>query len=275
MNFCKMHGLGNDFILLNGMDNPIDDYTQLAQKLCHRNLGIGADGILIVLPSKIADIRMRIINSDGSEANMCGNGIRCFAKYVFEKKIIAKEKFTIETFAGIIKPELMIQNNKISAIKVDMGKPNLERAEIPMLGKKGAVISEPIKVDNETYSITSMLMGVPHSMIFVDNIDSAPVESLGPKIEKHESFPKKTNVNFVEVLNRKEISVKTWERGAGLTYACGTGSCASVVASYLTGQTDRNVTVHLKYGDLVIDFLEDNTVFMTGPAEEVFCGVTL
>lgn len=272
MKFTKMHGLGNDFIVIDGHGIGEADYSRLAVKLCDRRLGIGADGILLVLPSEREDIRMRIINSDGSEADMCGNGIRCFAKYVYERGIIQKERFRIETFAGTMVPRLNTEQKKVISVKVDMGKPVLERERIPMAGPNGRVLNESLSVDGKEYQITSMLMGVPHTMVFVDNLDETEILTYGPKIERHSAFPKKTNVNFVKVINHYEIAVRTWERGAGRTLACGTGSCAAVVASYLNKKTDRTVTVHLEKGDLLIQYAEDGTVFMTGPAEEVFTG---
>lgn len=270
--FTKMHGLGNDFIFMHTI-NPNDyDLSQLAIKLCDRRLGIGADGIVLVLPSENADTRMRIVNSDGSEANMCGNAIRCFAKYVYENKLLNKEKFTIETFAGTIIPELNITDGKVTSVRVDMGEPRLERVAIPMTGTNGKVIDEQLLVNGNHFSITSLLMGVPHTMVFVEDAERADVTDIGPQIEKHQSFPKGTNVNFVKVLNSGEIKVRTWERGAGATLACGTGCCASAVASFLNNKTGRKVTVHVAVGSLFIEWAEDNHVYMTGPAETVFKG---
>lgn len=272
MLFSKMHGLGNDFILINGLEGSEQDYNALAAIVCDRHLGIGADGLEVVLPSDAADLRMRIINSDGSEAEMCGNGIRCFAKYVYEKGIIDKTTFTVETLAGIMEPELIVEDGIVKLVKVNMGKPGLERSDIPMIGAKGMVLDEAIDVDGDEYKISAMLVGVPHTMVFVDDAESAPLYEIGPKIENHKLFPQRTNVNFVEVINDGEIKVRTWERGAGVTLACGTGCCASVVAAALTGRTARKATVHLMEGDLIIDWTEDGTIFMTGPAINVFEG---
>ncbi|HEY4787028.1 MAG TPA: diaminopimelate epimerase [Bacteroidales bacterium] len=267
-----MHGLGNDFILLNNL-NPSDyDLGKLAVKLCHRQLGIGADGIVLVLPSDKADIRMRIVNSDGSEPNMCGNAIRCFAKYVYENKIITKKQFSIETFAGVIIPELITDQGNVTEVSVNMGKPGLERNDIPMTGRPGFVINEPLPVGNETFFVTSMLMNIPHTMVFVDNIEEIDIVGIGRQIEKHPNFPKGTNVNFVQVINEKEVKMRTWERGAGYTLACGTGSCATGVAAFLNKKTGRKVIVHLALGDLTIEWKDDNNVYMTGPAETVFAG---
>lgn len=270
--FTKMHGLGNDFIFMHTI-NPNDyDLSKLAIKLCDRRLGIGADGIVLVLPSEKADFRMRIVNADGSEANMCGNAIRCFAKYVHENKLLHKEKFTIETFAGTIIPELNISDGKVVSVRVDMGEPQLERTSIPMTGTNNKVIDEQLLVNGHSFSITSLLMGVPHTMVFVDDVEKADVTGIGPQIEKHQLFPKGTNVNFVKVLNPSEIKVRTWERGAGATLACGTGCCASAVASILNNKTARKVTVHVTVGSLLIEWKEDNHVYMTGPSETVFKG---
>jgi len=269
-----MHGLGNDFIFFENPDNTEIDYSSLAIKLCHRQLGIGADGIIAVLPSKVADLRMRIINADGSEANMCGNAIRCYAKYAWERGLVKSKTFRIETFAGIIIPEVITRNGKVGSVRVNMGAPDLRRAAIPMLGDEPAAINVMLPLGESEINITSILMGVPHTMIFVDNLDSVDVKEFGPTIEKHPLFPKGTNVNFVEVVNRDRVKLRTWERGAGATLACGTGSCATAVASILNEYTDRSVTIELQYGELLIEWAEDGTVFMTGPAEESFTGET-
>lgn len=274
MRFTKMHGLGNDFIVLESDTKKEVDYFGLAKDLCDRHQGIGADGILLVEPSRIADVKMRVVNADGSEAEMCGNGIRCFAKYVYEKGLVKKEKLTVETLAGIIEPALLIKDGRIEGVKVNMGKPKFNRSDIPMSGAGETVLNEKIEANGGEYFITSLLMGVPHTMLFVDDISKAPVTSLGPIIEKHPLFPRKTNVNFVEVVNDSEIKVRTWERGAGATLACGTGSCASVVASHLLGKTKRNVMVRLALGSMDIEFADDETVYMTGPAAFVFEGDT-
>ncbi|MGE5395155.1 MAG: diaminopimelate epimerase [Candidatus Saccharibacteria bacterium] len=272
MQFQKMHGLGNDFIFLNDIDLTKYNLHSLAIQLCNRNTGIGADGIVLILPSKKADVRMRIVNADGSEADMCGNAIRCFAKLVYESGMIKKETFKIETFAGIIIPELIIHNDKVKAIRVDMGEPKLKRTDIPMTGKKtDTAVNVPLKVGRKTYSVTSLLMGVPHTIVFVEDIDKIDLPQVGRLIEKNPAFPKGTNVNFVQVINPNEIKVRTWERGAGSTLACGTGSCASVVASILNERTERQVTVHLALGDLFIEW-NDKNVMMTGPAMNVFSG---
>jgi diaminopimelate epimerase len=271
MKFQKMHGLGNDFILMDEIDPSKYDLSALAIKLCDRHQGIGADGIILILPSEIAEVKMRIINSDGSEADMCGNGIRCFAKYVYDNQINTAKSFTIETGAGVMIPELIVEDGKVLFVKVNMGAPKLNRSDIPMNGATGNVINESIQIAGKEYKITSLLMGVPHTMIFADNLDETELIMIGRLIEKHPSFPKGTNVNFVEVINDHEINVRTWERGAGRTLACGTGSCASAVASSLIGKTGTEVTVHLALGDLFIEWV-DGIVYMTGSANHVFAG---
>jgi len=272
-----MQGLGNDFILIDCLSKPLGDssfLSCLAKRLCNRNFGIGADGLILILPSSKADLRMRIINFDGSEAEMCGNGIRCFAKYVYENKIVTKSKFTVETLAGIIIPELIIVNKKVSGIKVDMGIPKLRRREIPMIGEDSpTVIDETLKVNPEQiFKITCVSMGNPHCIIFTDDVKSIAVSEIGPQIENHSLFPQKTNVEFIQVLNRKEVNFRVWERGVGETLACGTGACASLVASILNKKTDRQTLIHLPGGDLDIHWADDGHVYMTGPAELVFRG---
>lgn len=272
MKFIKMHGLGNDFIFFENLDNTSMDYATIAKKLCHRQLGIGADGIVIILPSEIADLRMRIINADGSEANMCGNAIRCFAKYAYEHELVKTKSFRIETFAGIIIPEVITDDDEVIAVKVNMGKPQLERTAIPMLGNENDAIDTSITVGDKNIKLTSLLMGVPHTMVYVDDLTHIDLERTGRSIEKHPTYPKGTNVNFVQVLSEDRIRVRTWERGAGATLACGTGSCASAVASFLNKHTGRKVSVELQYGQLDIEWTEDGNVFMTGPAEESYSG---
>lgn len=267
-----MHGLGNDFIFFENPDNLEMNYSALAVKLCHRQLGIGADGIIAVLPSEVADLRMRIINADGSEANMCGNAIRCFGKYAYERRLVSSKTFRIETFAGIIIPEVMLTGGKVTAVRVNMGKPSTERQFIPMLGNDAEAIQVPIQVGDQEFRITSLLMGVPHTMVFVGDLASVDLLKIGPAIEKHPLFPQRTNVNFVEIISTEQIKVRTWERGAGATLACGTGCCASAVASMINQFTTRKVTVELQYGQMEVEWADDGTVYMTGPAVESFSG---
>lgn len=270
MKLTKMHGLGNDFVFFTDQDGANKDYTEQAKFLCHRQTGIGADGIIVIIPSEIADVRMRIINADGSEAEMCGNGIRCFAKYVYERGILPKDSFTIETPAGIMKPKLTVENGKVTLVTVDMGKPHFPAAEIPMKIESDKVLAYPLEIDGKTIEVSSVFMGVPHTEVFVEDVTKVPLTTLGPKIERHPLFPRGTNVNFVQVVDRKHIKVRTWERGAGATLACGTGSCAAVVMACEKGLTDRDVDVELYLGTLHIHYGEDGTVLMTGPAAEVF-----
>ena len=277
INFVKMHGLGNDFILIDCLYKSLGNssfLSYLAKKLCNRNFGIGADGLILILPSSKADLRMGIFNYDGSEAQMCGNGIRCFAKYAYENKLVSKNKFTVETLAGIIIPELTISNNKILGVKVNMGIPKLRRRDIPMAGEDTpTVVDEILKINPEQiFKITCVSMGNPHCIIFVNDVKSIPVDKIGPKIENHPLFPEKTNVEFIQVLNRKEINFRVWERGVGETLACGTGACAALVANVLNKKTDRKATIHLPGGDLDIQWADDGHVYMTGPAELVFKG---
>ena len=271
MEFTKMHGLGNDFLVFED-DGTGRDWNALAAKLCTRRLSVGGDGIMVVLPSDTADVKMRIINADGSEAEMCGNGIRCFAKYVYERGIVKKEDMTVETLAGIIRPKLIIEDGKVADVCVDMGKPLFDRASIPMQGEGDAENVE-IQAAGRAVAISSMLMGVPHTMVLVDDIEAVDASVLGPAIERHSIFPRKSNVNFVQVLDDENIRVLTWERGAGLTLACGTGSCASAVETCRKGLTGPKVTVHLSVGRLIIEYTGDGRVLMTGPAEEVYTAV--
>jgi len=277
IDFIKMHGLGNDFILINCLYKSLGDssfLSYLAKKLCDRNFGIGADGVILILPSSKSDLRMRIFNSDGTEAQMCGNGIRCFAKYAYENKLISKIKFTVETLAGIITPELIFKDKEISGIKVDMGIPKLKRREIPMEGKDTlTVVNETLKINPEQiFKITCISMGNPHCIIFVNDVQSIPVDEIGPKIENHPLFPEKTNVEFIQVLNKQEINFRVWERGVGETLACGTGACAALVAAALNTKTDRQALVHLAGGDLNIQWVDNGHIYMAGPAELVFKG---
>lgn len=277
MNFTKMHGLGNDFILIDCTDEsnsvPSEHYDSLSRQLCDRHFGVGADGVLLVLPSTQADIRMRIINSDGSEAEMCGNGIRCFARYVYEQGIVPKDVMTIETLAGIMVPRILLgDDGQVAQVEVDMGEPILEKAEIPMVGS-GRAVAETIEIEEKPFQITAVSMGNPHCVIFVEDAKNFPIEYWGPRIERSAYFPRKTNVEFVQVLNEQEVIMRVWERGAAVTLACGTGACATTVACVLNGKTDRQIRLHLDGGDLQVRWDADNNhLYMTGPAEAVFQG---
>ena len=274
MDFVKMHGLGNDFVFIEDKTGQDKDYIALARAMCNRHTGIGADGLIVIVDSRVADVRMRIINSDGSEAEMCGNGIRCFAKYVYDSGIIEKKQFTVETPAGIMEPEITVgADNKAELITINMGRPSFNRSEIPMEGTDGRVLNEDLGVDGENWKITSLLMGVPHTVTYVDDVDSVDIEKIGPLFEKHEAFPKHTNINFAQQMDDRTVKVRTWERGAGATLACGTGSCSVAVASFLNGRTGREVDIQLPLGTLHIEYREeDGNVYMTGPAAVSFTG---
>jgi diaminopimelate epimerase len=275
LRFTKMHGLGNDYIFVNGMSErlPRVSLPRLARALSDRHFGIGADGLILVLPSRSAQFRMQVFNADGSEAEMCGNGIRMFARYVYEHGLTRDRELAVETLAGVIRPRLMVRGGRVASVRVDMGEPRLERSEIPMRGKPGRVIGEALRVDGERYEVTAVSMGNPHCVIFVKEVAEFPVARVGPAIERHRAFPRRTNVEFVQVLGRSALRMRVWERGAGETLACGTGACATLVAAVLNGKADRKATVHLPGGDLKIEWrASDNRVYMTGPAEEVFSG---
>lgn len=258
-----MHGLGNDFVVFENLNNDNQNWSEIAVKVCDRHTGIGADGILLIEKSDIADIKMVIINSDGSLAEMCGNGLRCFSKFVYEEGIIKKDSINVETGAGVLEVKLKIENNKVKSIKVNMGKPFLDES------KK----IYKLKVLDKEFEATTMIMGVPHTIIYVDNISKEDVLLYGPIIEKMDIFKYGTNVNFVRVIDKNNIEVRTWERGAGYTLACGTGTCASVVATYINGLTDSKVTAKLLLGELNI--IVDEYVFMEGPAEFICKGEML
>jgi diaminopimelate epimerase len=268
INFTKMQGTGNDFIVIEDFQGKYENLEKLARKLCNRNYGIGADGILIVRNSNIADIQMIIINADGSYASMCGNGIRCFAKYVWEKKYVEGENIKIETGDGVKLANIGVKDGKAEAVTINMGKYNFDPNSIPALANE-EIINKRLETNNKEYNITSMFMGVPHTIVFGKLEDYEVGE--GKFIESDSLFPKKTNVNFCEIVRTDMIRVKTWERGAGPTLACGTGSCAAVVAANKLAYVGENVTVEVPGGLLNIEIIKDE-VLMTGPAESVFKG---
>ncbi|MEV5024892.1 diaminopimelate epimerase [Paenibacillus sp. LPE1-1-1.1] len=274
MNFTKMNGLGNDFVVIAGEQQLPADAAELAIRLCNRFFGVGADGLVYILPSEIADFRMRIINSDGSEAEQCGNAIRCVAKYVYDNGLTDKEEITIETLgAGAQKVQLTVDNGEVSSVRVDMGEPILNGLQVPTTIDAERVIEHPIEVDGREFRFTAVSMGNPHCVIYVDDAVNFDLNTWGPKLETHPLFPRKINVEFVTVNSRSQTDMRVWERGAGPTLACGTGACATVVASVLNGATDRTATVSLKGGDLLIEWNEsDNHVYMTGPAAVSFRG---
>ena len=275
MKFTKMHGIGNDFIMVDSLKETPDEATlpEIARKVNDRKFGIGGDGLILLLPSKVADFKMRMFNPDGSEAEMCGNGIRCFAKYVYDRKMLTDTQVKVDTLAGVLMLRLQLRSGKVENVKVDMGIPHLLRSEIPMRGDdNGQVINETLKVEGKPYEITAVSMGNPHVIIFENHLDDYPVARIGSLIENHKAFPERTNVHFVQVLDNAEVRMRTWERGAGETLACGTGACAVAVACALNNKTSRNVLLHLPGGDLRVEWLGDNRVMMTGPAAEVFEG---
>jgi diaminopimelate epimerase len=280
IDFIKMHGLGNDFILIDCIQqvNIINtlDFKAVSKQLCHRRFGIGADQVLLLCPSETADFLMKIHNADGSEVEMCGNGIRCLAKYIWDRNLSDKDVLNIETLAGIVKPE-----KAENLVRVDMGEPIFEPERIPVniknlpstTSKNGKVIVDHrLDIEDRQLKITCVSMGNPHAVIFVDDVTNFPVTYYGPMLEKHSLFPKKTNVEFIEVLSSDTIKMRVWERGAGETMACGTGASAAAVASNIKGLTARRVTVQLLGGNLIIDWADDNHVYMTGPAVEVYQG---
>ncbi len=272
--FTKMHGIGNDYLYIDARRKKIKNLEELARKMSHRNFGVGSDGIILILNSKSADLKMRIFNADGSEAEMCGNGIRCFAKYVYDHGLIKRKEIAIETLAGIKHVEIFTKHDKVSKVRVDMGEPILLRERIPMIGDPGMVIDEELQLDGIKFNVTAVSMGNPHAIIYVEDVKNFPVQKYGSMIENHPSFPKRTNVEFVQVIGEKEVIQRTWERGSGETLACGTGASAVTVAGILTKRTARSITIHLLGGDLEIEWNEkDNHVYMIGPAVEVFEGV--
>lgn len=273
MKFTKMHGCGNDYVYVNLFEEQLDNPAEVSIKVSDRHFGIGSDGLITIGPSDKADFRMHIYNADGSEAEMCGNGIRCVAKYVYDHHLTDKTEITVETGAGILTLILFPRDGKVEQVRVDMGEPILEPSQIPVVAKGDKVIDEPIEVGGKTWNMTCVSMGNPHAVVFVDDTASFPLETYGPLFENHERFPKRTNTEFVQIISRTEANMRVWERGSAETWACGTGTCACVMACILNGKTEDKVLVHLRGGDLTIEYdRESNHVFMTGPATEVFSG---
>ena len=273
MKFTKMHGCGNDYVYVNLFEEQIDDPAAIAVKVSDRHFSIGGDGLITIGPSETADFRMRIYNADGSEAEMCGNGIRCVAKYVYDYGMTKQTQISIETGAGIKYLELKVENGKVKTVRVDMGEPSITVESIPVNLEGPTAIDRAIEVQGKEWHITCVSMGNPHAVVFVPSLDNFPLEKFGPHFEKHELFLERTNTEFVEVLGRNEIRMRVWERGSGETLACGTGACASVMAAILNGHTDDVVRVHLLGGDLLIEFdRKTNHIFMAGPATKAFEG---
>ena len=274
MKFTKMQGIGNDYVYVNCLQETIENPSELAKKISDRHYGVGSDGLIMINPSDTADFEMEMYNADGSRGEMCGNGIRCVAKYVYDYGLTDKTSISVETLAGIKYLDLTVEDGKVVLVKVDMGKPMLRPEEVPVVSEKEEVIDEPITVDGQEYRMTCVSMGNPHAVVFIDqDVKEFPLETVGVKFENHERFPKRVNTEFVNVLDRHTAQMRVWERGSGETLACGTGACAVAVACALNGLTEDEVTVKLLGGDLQIKWdREKNTVYMTGPAEVVFDG---
>ncbi len=273
--FTKMHGLGNDYVYIDAINQKIENRSELAKYVSDRHFGIGSDGLILICESKVADFRMQMFNSDGTEAEMCGNGIRCVGKFVYDKGMTQKETITVETLAGIKTLKFTIKENKVEKVRVDMGEPIFEPTRIPVISEQKPVRNLEIKVDDRKFTFTAVSMGNPHAITFIDeNVKDFDIHKYGKIVEIDKAFPKKTNVEFINIIDKNNIKMRVWERGAGETLACGTGACASAVASCINGYTDRNVNVELLGGNLEIEWNEqDNHVYMTGPATTVFEGI--
>ena len=274
MKFTKMHGIGNDYVYVNCFQEQISDPAALAKRISDRHFGVGSDGLILICPSETADFQMVMYNSDGSRAQMCGNGIRCVGKYVHDKGLTDKTTVTVETLAGIKTLQLHLrENGTVETVTVDMGAPILTPKDIPVGGTGDRFIEQPLMVDGNRWLVTAVSMGNPHAIVYVEHTDALNLPAIGPSFECHPAFPERTNTEFLEVLDRHTIKMRVWERGAGETLACGTGACASLVASVLTGRTERTATLKLLGGDLEIQWdAETDHVFMTGPADFVFDG---
>lgn len=275
MKFTKMHGIGNDYVYVNCFEETVDNPAEVARFVSDRHYGIGSDGLILIKPSDIADCEMDMYNLDGSQGAMCGNGIRCVAKYAYDYGIVNKTSISVATRSGIKYLDLSVRNGKVSTVKVNMGSPILSPKEIPFVSEKEQVINEPLEIEGKTFYITAISMGNPHGIIFMDDIDNLEIEKIGPKFENHIAFPDRVNTEFVKVLDRHTVQMRVWERGSGETLACGTGACAVAVASILNGHVDGDspVTVRLLGGNLEIFWnRQENLVYMTGPATTVFDG---
>ena len=273
MKFWKYHGLGNDFVILNNLEGRLHIDGSLAEQVCHRRFGVGADGLILVEKSAKADVRMIIYNSDGSRPAMCGNGIRCFVRYVYDKGIVKRPNIAVETDAGILHIEIRTSGEEFTAAVVNMGKPDFTSANVPVNIDRQEMINHEVEIEGRCFKITSLLMGVPHTVVFVDELKDDEVVAFGRLIENSPLFPQRTNVNFVKVIDRDHIALRTWERGAGYTYACGTGACASVAAAIANNLTNDKVQAQLRGGVLTIHWKDRGDILMEGPAEEVFEGI--
>ncbi len=273
MKFTKMQGLGNDYVYVNCFEETVENPAEVAVKVSDRHFGIGSDGLILIKPSNVADFEMEMYNADGSRGEMCGNGIRCVAKYVYDYGLTDKTRVSVETLGGIKYLDLTVEEGTVRLVRVDMGKPIFSPARIPVIAKGERVVDEPIKVGDTTYRMTCVSMGNPHAVVFVDDVDGLPIEKIGSLFENHERFPRRVNTEFVKVIDEGTALMRVWERGSAETLACGTGACAVAVACSLNGLTGDEVTVKLLGGDLQIQWdKEKDTVFMTGPAEVVFDG---
>ena len=273
MKFTKMHGIGNDYVYVNCFKETVENPSEVAVKVSDRHFGIGSDGLILIKPSEVADGKMEMYNADGSQGAMCGNGIRCVAKYMYDYGITDKTSISVETKSGIKYPDLTLKDGKVDTVKVNMGMPILKAAEIPVRFEKERVINEPVFVDGTEWRITCVSMGNPHAITYIDDVKGLEIEKIGPKFENHEMFPDRVNTEFVHVIDRKTVEMRVWERGSGETLACGTGACAVAVSSILNGLTEDEVTVKLLGGDLKIFWdQKENTVYMTGSATTVFDG---
>ena len=273
MKFTKMQGLGNDYVYVNCFREKIENPSEVAIKVSNRNFGVGSDGLIMINPSKVADFEMEMYNADGSRGEMCGNGIRCVGKYVYDYGLTDKTSISVETLGGIKYLDFTVENGKVKLVKVDMGSPELVPVNIPIVAEGVSVIDEPIVVDGKEYRMTGVSMGNPHTVVYLDDVQGLEIEKIGPKFENHERFPKRINTEFARVIDRQTVEMRVWERGSGETLACGTGACAVAVASILNGLTEDKVMVKLLGGDLEIEWdREANKVYMTGPAEVSFEG---
>lgn len=273
MKFTKMHGIGNDYVYVNCLKERIENPSETAKKISDRHFGIGSDGLILIKPSERADFFMEMYNADGSQGAMCGNGIRCVAKYVYDYGLTDKTSITVDTPAGIKRLELMLENGKVERVRVDMGHPVLEPGRIPADFPGERCISQPLLVLGKEYKVTCVSMGNPHAVVYVDDVEQLELEKIGPYFESHEKFPDRVNTEFVKVIDKKTLQMRVWERGSGETFACGTGSCAVAVASILNGLCEEEVTVKLLGGDLKIRWdRQADTVYMTGTATTVFDG---
>lgn len=271
--FTKMHGCGNDYVYVDCTKEMLDNPEKVSEYVSDRHFGIGSDGLILICSSDVADFRMKMYNADGSEGNMCGNGVRCIAKYVYDKGLTDKTNIALETKSGIKYLELTVEEGKAASIKVNMGAPILTPADIPVKSDKDLFIDEKLEVGGRNYKVTCVSMGNPHAVTFVEDTASLEIEKIGPEFENHPAFPDRVNTEFVQIISRKEVNMRVWERGSGETLACGTGTCATVVACVLNDKTDDEVLVHLLGGDLLIKYdRENDTVWMTGPAAIVFEG---